>query len=191
MFAKRTSSGTTRTESAIGPKIRRRYRRIPGYLARRFHQLCLAIVTESLADDGLSQLQFAAMTVLDDMPGIDLRRLAEALGIAPFNAGQLASELTTMGLVDRQTNGADRRARELRLTSRGQALYQRLQPGNVAANRRILAALSLDEKDTLMELLVRVIESNESYAQPGAGRRKRVQPHATADKSRPSPPRKV
>src|SRR5262245_33234079 len=98
-------NGQSQAKSAAGTKVPHRYRRIPGHLARRFNQVCLGIVTESLADDGLSQLQFAALMVLDDMPGIDQRRLADALGIAPFNAGQLATELASLGLVDRRTNG--------------------------------------------------------------------------------------
>src|SRR5262245_24215018 len=109
---------------ASGPKVPPRYRRIPGHLARRFHQVCLGIVAESLAEEGLSQLQFACLFVIDDMPGIDQRGLAETLGIAPFNAGQLATELAALGLVDRRINGADRRARALRLTPRGHSLFQ-------------------------------------------------------------------
>jgi MarR family transcriptional regulator, temperature-dependent positive regulator of motility len=156
-----------------GSKVPARYRRIPGHLARRFHQICLGIVTESLAEEGLSQLQFAALMVLDDMPGIDQRRLADSLGIAPFNAGQLVGELAAMGFVNRRTNCADRRAKELRLTARGHAMCQKLRPRNTAANRRILAALTSEEIEKLMELLLRVIESNHAYARPGAGRRKK------------------
>lgn len=163
----------SQTKPATGPKVTLPYRRLPGYLARRFHQVCLGIVTESLSEEGLSQLQFACLFVIDDKPGIDQRGLAETLGIAPFNAGQLATEMAALGLVDRRTNGTDRRARSLRLTPRGRTLLQKLRPLNLAANRLILAALTPEEKETLMELLVRVIESNEAYARPGAGRRKR------------------
>jgi DNA-binding MarR family transcriptional regulator len=159
-------------QSESAPKVPLRYRRITGHLARRFHQVCLGIVTESLASDGLTQLQFAALMVLDDTPGIDQRRLAEVLGIAPFNAGQVVADLASMNLVDRRTNGDDRRARVLRLTAQGHSLCQRLRPRNAAANRRILAALVPEERETLMGLLVRVIESNEAYARPGVGRRK-------------------
>jgi len=177
----------SRTKLATGPKVPLRYRRIPGHLARRFHQVCLGIVTESLSEEGLTQLQYASMMVIDDMPGIDQRGLADALGIAPFNAGQLATELTAMGLVDRRTNGADRRARVLRLTSRGYSLCKKLRPRNAAANRRILAALTPEERDTLMNLLVRAIESNAAYARPGTGRRKRGARQSASNRSRLSP----
>jgi hypothetical protein len=46
-------------------------------------------------------------------------------------------------------------------------------PDNILTNARILAALTLEERKTLTDLLVRVIEANARYARPGAGRRKR------------------
>src|SRR5258705_13894082 len=89
--------------------------RAPGYLARRFQQICAAIITESLAADGLTQLQLGVISCVDDMPGIDQRRLADALGIVPVNAGQIVDQLQTMGLTERLMNGADRRTRQLHL----------------------------------------------------------------------------
>lgn len=157
--------------------------RVPGYLARRFQQICVAIITESLAKEGLTQLQWAVMSCLDAMSGIDQRRLADALGIVPVNAGQIVDQLERMGLVDRRMNGADRRARELHLTSRGLQLRRRLLPGNLAANDRILAPLPPKERKLLLDLLVRVIEGNAAYARPGAGRRKRGSRQSPSDKT--------
>jgi DNA-binding MarR family transcriptional regulator len=147
--------------------------RAPGYLARRFQQICAAIISESLAKDGLTQLQWAVLCSVDDRPGIDQRRLADTLGIAPFNAGQIVDELEAKGIVERRLNGADRRVRELFLTVRGRKLRHRLQPSNTLTNARILAPLAASDRKTLIDLLVRVIEGNAAYARPGAGRRKR------------------
>jgi DNA-binding MarR family transcriptional regulator len=146
---------------------------VPAYLARRFQQICAAIITESLAGEGITQLQLAVIACLDTIPGIDQRRLAEAVGIVPVNAGKLVDELEAMGLVERRTNGSDRRARELRLTPKGAKLRRRLRPSNLAMNRRILAPLKPHEQELLLDLLARVIEGNAVYARPGAGRRKR------------------
>jgi DNA-binding MarR family transcriptional regulator len=146
---------------------------VPGYLARRFQQICAAIITESLTSEGLTQLQLGVLACLDDIPGIDQRRLAESLGIVPVNAGQIVDQLETMGLVDRRMNGADRRARELRLTPKGEKLRRRLHSDNLATNERILAPLAPPERRLLLDLLARVIEGNAAYARPGAGRRPR------------------
>jgi len=147
--------------------------RAPGYLARRFQQVCAALIAESLASEGLSQLQWAVMTCVDDRPGIDQRHLAQGLGIAPVNAGQVVDQLEANGIVQRRMNEKDRRVRELFLTTRGAKLRRRLQPVNTIANARILAPLEPHERDSLIALMVRVIEGNAVYARPGAGRRKR------------------
>jgi DNA-binding MarR family transcriptional regulator len=147
--------------------------RAPGYLARRFQQVCAALIAESLASEGLSQLEWAVMTCVDDHPGIDQRHLAQGLGIAPVNAGQVVDQLETKAIVERRLNEKDRRVRELFLTARGTKLRRRLQPINTVANARILAPLEPPERDQLINLLVRVIEGNAVYAKPGAGRRKR------------------
>ena len=147
--------------------------RTPGYLARRFQQVCAAIIAESLAKEGLTQLQWAVMSCLDDFPAIDQRRLAEVLSIVPVNAGQIVDQLEAMGIVERRVKGTDRRARELRLTSKGTKLRQRTLPANRATNALILEPLAPSERKLLIDLLVRVIEGNAAYARPGAGRRKR------------------
>src|SRR6266446_4370326 len=96
--------------------------RRPLYLSRHFQQICTAMVAESLVGEDLTPLQWTTLACIDRIPGIDQRRLAEAVGIVPVNAGQVVDQLESMGLVDRRTNGADRRARELRLTARGTKL---------------------------------------------------------------------
>jgi DNA-binding MarR family transcriptional regulator len=149
------------------------YRRHIGHLSRRFDQVCHGIITEAAAPDGLTRLQFAVLIGIADLPGMDQRRLADAIGIVPVNAGQMLRELEEMGLVDRRTNGADRRARELRLTAKGARVVGRVLPRNRAACERVVAPLTPKEREMLMDLLVRVIESNEAYARPGLGRRKR------------------
>jgi DNA-binding MarR family transcriptional regulator len=140
---------------------------------RRLQQVSLGIISESLADEGLTQLQWATLVVVADMPDIDQRRLADALGIAPVNAGQIVRELEAMGLVERHANDADRRARELRITGPGAKLINRVRPINYAAQDRIFAPLAPKERELLMDLILRVIEGKEAYARPGHGRRKR------------------
>jgi hypothetical protein len=42
----------------------------------------------------------------------------------------------------------------------------------LAAQERLLAPLAKAERAALLDMLVRVIEANDSYARPGNGRRK-------------------
>jgi DNA-binding MarR family transcriptional regulator len=145
-------------------------------LARRFYQICIAMVSESLTVADLTPLQYGVLAHLNrdnGEPGIDQIGLAARLGIGRNNAGVIIAELERRGLVERRVINGDRRSRHLYLTPQGEKLYRRLLPDNAAANARILAPLKPQERELLRDLLVRVIQANAAYARPGAGRRKR------------------
>jgi len=80
--------------------------------------------------------------------------------------------LEERGLVERKLDPDDRRARKLYPTRRGADLRRRLRPALLAAQERLLAPLAKAERAALIDMLVRVIEANDSYARPGNGRRK-------------------
>jgi DNA-binding MarR family transcriptional regulator len=148
-------------------------RRNPAALARRFSQICLAIVAESLTGEDLMPLEFAALAHLSDEPDIDVNGLAARLGVEQSHASLLVDQLVRAEFVERNINGDDRRARLLRLTTRGTKVYQRLRGAAPARQDRMLAPLTSAERELFLDFLVRVIKANEVYARPGAGRRKR------------------
>jgi MarR family transcriptional regulator, temperature-dependent positive regulator of motility len=169
--------------------------RVPFPMARRFHQICAAINADLFAGEELTNLNYMALACLDDFPGVDQRRLARMAGVDPTNAGLIIDDLEAKGLVERRINGADRRARELYPTARGRKLRRQMRPKLLAAQARILAPLTPKERELLIELLARVIEANEDYARPGAGRRRPRRKSATASgvsdeqERKPSPSR--
>jgi len=151
-------------------------RRTTTSLARRFYQICIAMVADSLSEAGLTPLQMGVLAYLNKEngePGIDQVGLAARLGIDRNNTSVIVGELEQRGLVERRVSDVDQRARTLRLTSAGEKLYRQFAPSNLAANERILAPLKPRERELLRDLLVRVIQENAAYARPGAGRRKR------------------
>jgi DNA-binding MarR family transcriptional regulator len=131
------------------------------------------MIAEALAGEDLVQLEYGSLVCLDIEPGIDQRRLAEAMGIDPSNASLIVDRLHSMGLIERRINGADRRARELYLTPKGKKLWWRINPRTRAANEQVLAPLAPTEREVFLDLLIRVIKGNWAHARPGAGRRKR------------------
>jgi DNA-binding MarR family transcriptional regulator len=147
-------------------------RRSPAPLARRFAQICTAVLAEALADADLMPLQYAVLNHLDVEPDIDQIGLAMRLGVDRTSVGQLLDQLESRGLVERRINGADRRGRLLRLTRAGEKLNQRVHPPKGSLSGRVLAPLAPAEREIFLDLLVRIIEGNEAYARPGAGRRK-------------------
>src|SRR4051812_46720603 len=148
-------------------------RRVPMALARRFFQICTTATAEALAGKDLTPLQYAVLAYLIGEPDIDQSSLAARLGIDRNTTSVLVDELEAKGLLTRRVNGADRRARLLRLTPRGQKLHTRVHPLTFAGQQELLSVLAPDERDILLDLLVRLIEGNRVRARPGTGRRMR------------------
>jgi DNA-binding MarR family transcriptional regulator len=151
-------------------------RRVATALARRFYQICVTLSADSVAAADLTPLQFAVLACLNKKngePGIDQNGLAARLGVERSHVSLLVEELGKRGLVERRVNGADRRARILRLTPKGDGVFDRLRGKNTAANARVLDPLTAKERELLFDLLIRVIKQNTAYARPGAGRRRR------------------
>jgi DNA-binding MarR family transcriptional regulator len=158
-------------------------RRLAAPLARRFQQICVTMVAEALSGAGIVQLEWAVLTFIEDVPGIDQRRLSQAMGIDRNSVSSILERLEAKGLVKRRINGADKRAREVYLTAKAEAQRRRYQPKTRAANERILAPLKKNERVHFIDMLVRLVEGNRMHARPGAGRHRRgsLQPQA-ADK---------
>jgi DNA-binding MarR family transcriptional regulator len=158
--------------------------RYPIALARRFDQIARAVVAEvhQREGTGLRYLEFGVMVRLHDTPGLDQNSLAEWLALDRTTISALVFRLEQQGLIERAVNGDDRRARVLRLTSAGEALHDRVRPMTEAAQRRILSALTPAEQRSFIDMFVRVIDANQAYVGPGAGRRSpvRSKPRPTA-----------
>jgi DNA-binding MarR family transcriptional regulator len=146
-------------------------RRVPVSLSRRFFQICMTVAAEVAAEEGLTALQFGALTYLYDEPDIDQSGLTARLGIDRSNTSILVDELEEQGLVER-TVGEDRRVRLLRLTARGIKMRDRLRPKAGVAQARILETLPPADRERFLDMLVQIVEANDAHARPGASRRK-------------------
>jgi DNA-binding MarR family transcriptional regulator len=146
----------------------------PVALARRFYQITLGVLAEVQGDTELRPLEFGVLIHLHHHPGIDQNTLVERMALDRTSISAMVYRLEHLGLIERSVNGADRRARVLRLSAAGHALHDRKLPKATAAQARILAVLSPAERRSLIEMLGRVIEANQQYVRPGWGRRKPV-----------------
>jgi DNA-binding MarR family transcriptional regulator len=145
-------------------------------LARRFYQIATAVTAEvhDREGTGLRHPEFGVIIRIHDTPGLDQNSLAEWLSLDRTTVSALVYRLEQQGLIERAVNGDDRRARVLRLTSAGKALHDRVRPRTQAAQMQILSVLSAAERRSLIDMLTRVIEANQAYVRPGAGRKRPV-----------------
>ena len=162
-----------------------RLRRTPVALARRFFQICTSAVAEAIAGEGVTSPRMGVLVALSEEtgePGIDQNGLAARLGVERARVSQLVEELETAGLIERKVNGADRRARLLRLTPQGEKLRARAHPLGIAAQMRVLEPLAPAERKLLLDLLTKVIQANSDRPRLVAKRQKPLiqQPRASA-----------
>ena len=131
------------------------------HLARRLHALCHAALMEVTGPEELEPLEFAAVASIHDAPGIDVAQLAERLGIDPATAKRIVKRLAQRGFIESSPQAGGRHPRAFVVTSAGDDLIRRLRPVIRAIHDRIMAPLSERDRETLIELLVRVIKTRD------------------------------
>lgn len=144
------------------------------YLGRRFFQVAHAAAAAAHADIGLSPLEFGVLIQLHDCPGVDQNTLAERLALDRTTTSAAVFKLERLGLIERDVNDRDRRARILRLAPAGVVMHESHRPKAQAAQERVLSALTSGEQQQLAAMLTRVIEANPQYLQPGTIRPRRA-----------------
>lgn len=149
-----------------------RHRKI-GPLSRRFFQVYLGLISEVLEPFDLDPAFYSVLVELHDNPGVDQRRLGDALGIDRTTIGDMVDELERRRLIDRKVAVEDRRARSLRLTKQGDTLRLKIRPHMLAAQERFEAPLSASERLLFLQLLYRVVLGNLDREQTGGFRRRK------------------
>ena len=78
---------------------------MPGHLIRRLHQISVSIFSESVAEAGfdITAVQFAALSVLKDYPGIDQVTLAGMIAYDRVTIGGVIDRLEQKPVLDRKS----------------------------------------------------------------------------------------
>ena len=101
----------------------------------------------------LSPHQARALRVVSSRDGVRLSALAEALRIAPRSATEVADGLQERGLVQRETDPADRRAVVLRLTDAGRRVQREVDDARAADAAELFGRLSAADRADLARIL--------------------------------------
>jgi len=138
------------------------------HLARRFHALCHAASMEVTGPEGLEPIEYAAVASIHDAPGIDVVHLAERMGLDLATARRTVKRLAQRGFIEHSPQAGSGRSRALVATPVGDDLIQRLRSVTRTVHDRIMAPLSERERETLTELLIRVIKTRDLKAGNGS-----------------------
>ncbi|WP_318246653.1 MarR family transcriptional regulator [Alloyangia pacifica] len=134
---------------------------MPGHLIRRLNQRSTAVFHERMkaAPVELTSVQYAALDVLSQNPGIDQAKLAALIAYDRATIGEVVKRLVQKGLVARQVNEEDRRARSLSLTEAGEAARAEVAPLVAELQPDILCGLTEEERAQFIALARKVVDS--------------------------------
>ena len=132
---------------------------MPGHVLRRLHQLSTAVFQDRIKAAGydMTSVQYAALRTLAEHPGIDQASLAARIAYDRATIGGVVDRLEQKGLVERCVSPRDRRAREVRLSPQGQALFDEVQPLVDGLQNDILTGLTAEERAQFLALGSKVI----------------------------------
>lgn len=131
--------------------------RYTGHLIRRAQQRHAALWQEQVSAE-VSSVQYAALAVLERLPGASQSELGAELDLDRSTVADIVSRLDRRGVIERLPHDSDRRRYSLTLTKAGLAEVNRLRPLVVQANARLTNALNAGELSTLRTLLERILE---------------------------------
>lgn len=131
-------------------------RRAPAELADGLHSAAIHLLRRLRREDdaaGLPAPQLSALSVIVFGGPITLGDLAVAEQVRPPTITRLVATLEVAGLVERETDGEDRRIVRVKATARGSKLLQDGRQRRVAALTASLAALPPADRAKLADAL--------------------------------------
>ncbi|MGJ8589464.1 MAG: MarR family winged helix-turn-helix transcriptional regulator [Yoonia sp.] len=127
-----------------------------GYNMKRAYVAIQKDYRAALGEGGLSPRTFSALSLVVAHPNISQSSLARMLGIERSGLVAIIDELERRHFLTRSDVPGDRRVQALVATPAGHDAYQDTLATVQAHEDRLLAGLTVSEKETLMQLLVKI-----------------------------------
>jgi DNA-binding MarR family transcriptional regulator len=135
-----------------------RVARLAAYLERDLAEIC--------AVAGMKPGQFQVLAELrgrDPLP-MSASDLARAIVLTSGGMTPVLDQLEERGLITRQIDPEDRRARRIAITEKGRSLINRAMEQRTARQRALNAALTVEERETLSAILRKLLVAMEGAA---------------------------
>lgn len=126
-----------------------------GYHLRRAWMRNLGDFTEAFGDE-IKPVPFSVLCLIDQSAGITAAEIGRQLKLQRANLAPMLGDLEGRGLIERRPDREDHRVQRLHLSAEGAATLAGWQARNIEQEARSFAALSTEERDTLIALLSKV-----------------------------------
>jgi MarR family transcriptional regulator, lower aerobic nicotinate degradation pathway regulator len=141
----------------------------PSYLASQVSKYGRRHLERVLREHGLGLTHHAVLSALDDFGPLSQQQLADSLDLHKSHLVGPIDQLEDRQLVVRERDRSDRRRNRVALTAAGNALVHELQPAGHRSQEGFLDVLSPAEQKTLVKLLRRVLDANDTARARAAG----------------------
>jgi DNA-binding MarR family transcriptional regulator len=115
---------------------------------------------------GLSRSGFVILFSLSQQDGLVARDICLVTGLPKNSISRAITELETKGLIGRDTDAADRRAKPLKLVEPGRALLNKVVPVLKARQQAMLAVLDDAEATEFERLITKLVFAMPDWVQP-------------------------
>jgi DNA-binding MarR family transcriptional regulator len=106
---------------------------------------------------GISIPEWRVIAHLAENRNVSVREVFERVAMDKSKVSRAAARLEMGGFVEKKVNSADRRLVELRLTRKGRALFEQIEPLALEYERGALAALSAEEAAVFRALVGKLL----------------------------------
>ncbi len=130
-----------------------------GHLIRRLNQISTTTFHQRIQQAGydLTPVQFAAMQTLVSNPDIEQAQIASLIAYDRATIGGVIDRLEQKGYISRIVSKHDRRARECRLTGKGESVIEEITPVVESLQQEVLEGLNAKERKQFIALAQKAI----------------------------------
>ena len=134
---------------------------LPGHQIRRLNQISTHLFSKHMQDSGydITPVQYAALLAIKVMPNSDQVQIANYISYDKVTIGGVVERLQRKGLISRDVNERDKRARILNITNEGIHMISQVEAVIEQIQQDILKMLDEEEQQTFMRLLRKATQS--------------------------------
>lgn len=133
--------------------------KLPGHLIRRAHQISTALFAEECSASDLTPVQYAALHTIRDNPGVDATRLSLLIAFDRSTLGDVLTRIEGKGWILRDPSPSDARVKLLHILPAGLEVLRRVEPRVQRVQKRLLAPLGREDRETMVRLLARLVDT--------------------------------
>jgi len=115
---------------------------------------------------GISRPEYVILFCVIHRPGVTAGEIVAATGRPKNSISFAVTRLEKKGLIVRRPNHVDSRRMELRASGTGRAIYRRVLPFLQERERRMLAPLSVQEREQLGSILMKIALNVPEWEEP-------------------------